>query len=304
MRSSAWVAMVVAAVGWGTGGIATRAAFDQGVEPWFLVTIRVIIAAFLVLGLLFLRKQGIPDRTTLRVGIVMAVTNLVIPYLLFTFAYSQASAGFVGLLAAMIPMATALFANMILPDEPLTRWKLIGLSIGFVGVATLLISGDSGLTSGGRPFLAVVLALPGVASIGFSGAYAKRHVGEYDPTEVTGLQFIFGGLLLIVPTLLIEGVPTEITTTGWLLILYMAIAATFLPFYLYFRLLQEFPATTVSLTGYMIPLISLVGGLVLLNEQITAGIAFGGALILAGVILTDRADRFAITARTRAQRRT
>ena len=294
MRGTLWFAMVIAAVGWGTGGIATRAAFDQGVEPWFLVTARVIIAAFLVLGLLLPRRQGIPDRTTLQVGVVMAVANLVIPYVLFTFAYAQASAGFVGLLAAMIPMATALFANRMLPNEPITRWKLIGLSIGFVGVATLLISGDSGLAVGGQPFLAVLLALPGVASIGFSGSYAKRHAGEYDPTEVTGLQFIFGALILIVPALLIEGSPTGITSNGWLLIVYMAIASTFVPFYLYYRLLQEVPATTVSLIGYMIPLIALVGGLVLLDERITAGIAFGGALILAGMLLTDRADRFAV----------
>ena len=79
----------------------------------------------------------------------MAVTNLVIPYLLFTLAYAEASAGFVGLFAALIPMATAVFANAMLPNEPMTRWKLIGLSIGFAGVAALLASGDSGLASGG-----------------------------------------------------------------------------------------------------------------------------------------------------------
>ena len=91
--------MVVAAVGWGTGGIATRAAFDQGADPWLLVTMRVIIAALLVMGLLLIQRSGIPDRHSLRIGLVMAVTNLVLPYVLFTFAYAEASAGFVGLFA-------------------------------------------------------------------------------------------------------------------------------------------------------------------------------------------------------------
>ena len=303
MRPGLWFAMVVAAVGWGTGGIATRAAFEHGAEPWFLVTARVVIAALLVAGVLLIRNHGIPDRTTVKVGMVMAVTNLVIPYLLFTLAYAEASAGFVGLFAALIPMATAVFANAMLPHEPLTRWKLIGLSVGFAGVIALLASGDSGLASGGRPLLAAGLAVPAVASIGFAGAYARRHAGEYTPAAVTGLQFIFGAVILIVPTFLIEGTPTGISGFGWLLIVYMAVAATFLPFYLFYRLLREVSATTASLIGYIVPLIALVGGILILDEQLTVGIAIGGALISIGMVLTDRADRFAATARTRAQER-
>ena len=300
MRKSAWIAMVVAAVGWGTGGIATRAAFDQGADPWLLVTMRVIIAALLVMGLLLIQRSGIPDRHSLRIGLVMAVTNLVLPYVLFTFAYAEASAGFVGLFAALIPMATALFANVMLPDEPLIRAKVIGLAIGFGGVAALLLSGDSGLATGGRPLLAAGLAVAGVASIGYAGVYAKRHAGEYDPTQITGLQLVFGSLILIAPALFIEGVPSAITATGWVLIVYLAVAATFLPFYLFYRLLRTVPATTVSLIGYIIPIIAIVGGIVFLDEQLTAGMALGGALILAGMILIDRADRFAL-AGVRAQ---
>jgi drug/metabolite transporter (DMT)-like permease len=300
MRTSGWIAMIVAAVGWGTGGVATRAAFDAGADPWFLVTMRVVIAALLVSGLLLIQRSGIPDRTSLKVGLVMAITNLVVPYVLFTFAYAEASAGFVALFAALIPMATALFANKMLPNEPLTRWKLIGLSIGFAGVAALLVSGDSGLATGGRPLLAAGLAVLGVASIGYAGVYAKRHAGEYDPTEITGLQFIFGALILIVPTVVIEGTPGDLTTAGWVLILYLAVAATFLPFYLFYRLLRTVAATTVSLIGYIVPVIALIGGVIFLGEQITVGMASGGALILTGMVLTDRADRFAL-AKARAQ---
>lgn len=303
MRPGLWVAMVVAAVGWGTGGVATRAAFEHGVEPWFLVTARVVIAALLVAGVMLVQSHGMPDRRTLKVGAVMAVTNLVIPYLLFTLAYAEASAGFVGLFAALIPMATAVFANAMLPSEPLTRWKLIGLSIGFAGVVALLASGDSGLASGGRPLLAAGLAVPAVASIGYAGAYARRHAGEYSPTAVTGLQFIFGAVILLIPTFFIEGTPTGITGFGWLLIFYMAIAATFLPFYIFYRLLREVSATTASLIGYIVPLIALVGGILLLDEQLTMGIAIGGLLILVGMILTDRADRMTAPTPTRAGRR-
>jgi drug/metabolite transporter (DMT)-like permease len=291
VNRSTWAVLLVAAVGWGTGGIAVRAAFGEGVGPWTLVALRVGIAAILVIALLAVKGLRVPDRLTLKVGIVMAITNLLIPYVLFTFAYNEASAGFVGLFAALIPLATAVYANFMLDNERLTRGKLTGLFIGFSGVAALLISGDSGLGAEGRPLVAAVLAIISVVAIGYAGAYAKRYAGQYDPIEITGLQFGLSAVVLIPAMLIFEGIPGSVSAPGWALILYMAIASTFLPFYLYYRLLESMPATTVSLVGYLVPLVSLIGGVLLLGEQVEAGIVIGGALILIGMVTTDRAGR-------------
>jgi drug/metabolite transporter (DMT)-like permease len=291
MSRSAWIAFVVAAVGWGTGGVAVRAAFDEGVGPWTTVALRVAIAAILVVAFLASRGLQRPDRLTLKIGIVLAVTNLLIPYVLFTFAYEEASAGFVGLFAALIPLATAVYAHFMLTNERLNRGKVIGLAIGFAGVAALLISGDSGLGAEGRPLIAAVLALVSVAAIGYSGAYAKRYAGRYDPLEITGLQFSLSAVILIPAMLWFEGLPNSLTTPGWALVLYMAVASTFLPFYLYYRLIESAPVTTVSLIGYLVPLVSLIAGVVFLGERIESGIIVGGALILTGMVITDRAGR-------------
>jgi drug/metabolite transporter (DMT)-like permease len=291
MSRSAWIAFVVAAVGWGTGGVAVRAAFDEGVGPWTTVALRVAIAAILVVAFLASRGLQRPDRLTLKIGIVLAVTNLLIPYVLFTFAYEEASAGFVGLFAALIPLATAVYAHFMLTNERLNRGKVIGLAIGFAGVAALLISGDSGLGAEGRPLIAAVLALVSVAAIGYSGAYAKRYAGRYDPLEITGLQFSLSAVILIPAMLWFEGLPNSLTAPGWALVLYMAVASTFLPFYLYYRLIESAPVTTVSLVGYLVPLVSLIAGVVFLGERIESGIIVGGALILTGMVITDRAGR-------------
>ncbi|MEA3502479.1 MAG: DMT family transporter, partial [Actinomycetota bacterium] len=288
---SIWVVLIVAAIGWGTGGIAVRAAYGEGIGPWTLVALRVGIAAILVIALLAVKGLRFPDRLTLKVGFVMAITNLLIPYVLFTFAYNEASAGFVGLFAALIPLATAVYANFMLDNERLTRGKLVGLFIGFSGVAALLVSGDSGLGAEGRPLVAAVLALISVVAIGYAGAYAKRYAGQYDPIEITGIQFALSAVILIPAMLMFEGIPSSLTAPGWALILYMAVASTFLPFYLYYRLLESMPATTVSLIGYLVPLVSLIGGVLLLEEHVEAGIVVGGALILTGMVVTDRADR-------------
>jgi len=270
----------------------TRAALNEGgrgVDDGG--DIRVLVAALMVGAVLMVRNTTMPTRTVLKYGLVQAVFNLTIPYVLFTFAYAEASAGFVGLLAALIPLSTAVWANWRLPDEPLTVRKAIGLFIAFAGVAFLLLSGDSGLSEGGRPALAVGLALTAVAGIGFAGTFAKQHSDEYDPTVMTGLQFGYSSVWLVIAMLAIEGVPTDITLNGWLLVIGMAVTATFIPFMLFYWLLQHVTATDVSLTGYLVPFITLTGGLLILDEELQLGIVVGFALVLVGLVIADRASR-------------
>jgi len=224
-------------------------------------------------------------------GVVQAVFNLTIPYVLFTFAYDEASAGFVGLLAALIPLATSVFANFMLPAEPLTFRRLVALFIAFSGVAALLLSGDSGLAEGGRPMVAIGLGLTAVVSVGFSGAFAKRHAGSYDPIMLSGLQFAIASIWLFPAMLVIEGPPTDISGIGWVMILTLAVAATFVPFLLYFWLLQHISATDGSLIGYLVPFVALIGGILLLDEQLQGGIIVGGALVAIGMYLSDREGR-------------
>jgi drug/metabolite transporter (DMT)-like permease len=71
----------------------------------------------------------------------------------------------------------------------------------------------------------------------------------------------------------------------------MTAVGSVLPFLLFFWLLRRVSATKASLVGYIIPLVSLTAGIVLLDEKLQLGIGFGGLLILAGVVLTDRSER-------------
>jgi drug/metabolite transporter (DMT)-like permease len=292
MQTRVWSAIAVAALAWGTNGVATRAALNDGVPPIAMVAIRAVIAAALLYVLLRMRGRGVPrGRPTWHIGLVQGLFQLSIPFVLMTLAYDNASAGFVGLLIALIPLGTALGAHFLLQNEPLFAAKVVGLAVAFSGVAFLLLSGDSGLESGGRPLLAAMLTLGAVASISFAGVYARGHADEFDPMELAFMQFAVGIVLIGTTMFIWEGVPASISTWGWMLILYMATVGSVIPFLLFFWLLQRVTATKASLIGYVVPLISLVAGIVLLDEKLQAGLAVGGVLILIGVILTDRAER-------------
>jgi drug/metabolite transporter (DMT)-like permease len=64
-----------------------------------------------------------------------------------------------------------------------------------------------------------------------------------------------------------------------------------MPFLVYFWLLQHISATDASLIGYIVPFVGLIGGMLLLNEQLQAGIIVGGVLVAVGMYLADREGR-------------
>jgi drug/metabolite transporter (DMT)-like permease len=192
---------------------------------------------------------------------------------------------------ALVPLTTAIVAHFLLPDERLHLAKVLSLTVAFAGVGFLLLSGDSGLEQGGRPLLAAVLATGAVLSISYAGVYAKSHADRFDPMELTYMQFAIGIVLIGATMLIAEGLPGAISSWGWTLIVYMAIIGSIVPFLTYFWLLQQVSATKASLVGYVLPLVSLVAGILLVDEELQLGIGVGGLLILLGVVLTDRSER-------------
>jgi len=285
-----WAAIVVSSIGWGTAGVATRAAFREGVEPYTLMGLRILIATAAVFAYRLARRRPFPSRRLWGLGALIGVTNITAPYILFTLATLYASAGFLGLLVTNGPLVTAIWAHYLLPDEKLNRRKALGLSLAVAGVAVLVVTGESGLSVGGRPGLAVTLALAGVVISSFGGVHSRRHAPDHEVTDLAGPQLALGAAVLVPTMFAVEGWPAGISAAGWGLIVYLALVGTFMPFVIYFWMLQRVGATTASLPSYLIPLIALGGGALLLGEQVTPLMTIGGVLILAGVVFTERAE--------------
>lgn len=272
--------------------MATRAALNDGLPPIGLTAIRAVMATVLLVALAAAAGRKIElDRGSLRIGTVMGIFNLTVPFLLTTYALRYASAGFVGFMIALIPLSTALIAHYLLPDEPLHMRKVMSLMVALTGVGLLLLSGDSGLATGGRPMLAAGLTGVAVVAIGYAGVYAKRVAGAYNAITLTTTQFGIGALMSIPVALVTEGMPHSITTHGWLVITYLAVVSSIVPFLLFYWLLRHVSSTGVAMIAYLVPLVGLFAGIVLLDEQLQTGIAVGGLLILAGVVLTGHSER-------------
>ncbi len=268
----------------------SRVALNDGASPYEVTLVRSVVAGIAVLAYLLARRRvRKPDRVTISVGVVMGVTSLATPFILGTIALQYASAGFVSLPAALIPLLTAALAHVLLPGERLSRAKVGGLVIALVGVVVLL-AGDAGIGGGGRPVFAGILGLTSSVAIAFGSICAKRFAGRYDPLDVSWVQFVAGASVIAVAALAAgEGVSAG-PAAAWPELILLGLVGTFLPAALYFWLLRYVTATYASVIGYVVPIFSVVLGIRLLDERLETGILVGGLLIMTGVIITDRLE--------------
>ena len=187
----------------------------------------------------------------------------------------------------LLTLGTALVAHFMLTNERLNAGTTFGLLLGLVGIAALILMGDSGITDGGDPIMAGMMGLTSVVLISFAGVYAKRHAGQYSVLGVTGVQLAAGSAVQWVVALALDGAPLGHSAAGLLAILYSGIIGMFLPLSLYYFLIRHVPVVFSSVISYLIPLVAVMAGVVVLNERVQPGILLGGALVLSGVVITD-----------------
>jgi len=285
-----WIAMLLAAFGWGTGGVATRSVLLHGVDPFTLISIRYLMSAFLLVGWLLWRRGLTANRGAWLAGLAIGIVNMSGPTVFFTLSLQHISAGLGGLLVTLVPIATAVWAHFLLADEPFSAKKLGGLLVAFAGVAVLIATGESGIV-GGDPLVGVAWSGLGIGLASLGGVLSRTYTQRYSVAELAGPQFVVGaGAALIVAEVLGTTALGAIGTVSWGLLGYLATIGTVLPFIAFLWVVQKTTATHASLIGYLVPLVSLITGAVFLSERLTATIGVAAVLILVGVVMVDRTD--------------
>lgn len=274
--------------GWGTSPVGIRVALLEGVGPLTVASGSSLVGAMAIL--IFtggLRRAKLLGPLEWRVGAALSVLAILLPYQTRNLALDNASAGFVALVSALIPLGTAVVAHFMLSNERLKAPILVGLMLGLGGVAVLLLGGDSGIAEGGNPPVAGLFALASVVSVSFAAVYAKRYAGQYSVLAVTGVQLALGGLGLALIALIFEGIPDGMSPNGVMSVAYVGLMGNLVPLALYFLLIRYVTVTYSAITAYIVPFVAVLGGVLVLDEQIQPGIVVGGILVLLGVVVTD-----------------
>ena len=280
MRGRDLVDLIALGFLWGASFLFMRIAGPE-FGAFALVEVRVIIAAFVLLPMLYAKGQlGELTGNWTTLGI-LGVHNTALPFFLLTWATLFLSAGIAGILKAPAPIFAALIAWAWL-GEKLTINKATGLLVGTVGV-WLLVRDKVGASMGDTT-LAVLAALGGSLCYGIGGNFARRYASSIKPLAVAAGSQV-GAALVLLPIAVITWPDTPISLTAWAAAIIMGLFSTALAYILYFRLIANTGPTNAITVTYLIPLFAMLLGALVIDEPITGSMLVGCAVILLGTAL-------------------
>jgi drug/metabolite transporter (DMT)-like permease len=216
--------------------------------------------------------------------LLVAAVQIVIPVTLVAIGELWIASSLAGLLNSTIPLFVVLLAPALGQAEPLHGRRLAGLALGFAGVACIV-----GIDLGGNAHLLLGATCLTLSSLGYAlgNLTGKRYLSDLPPLAiVTGLLAIAS--LLTLPAAL-AGLPGHVPGAGPVAaVLALGVGGTGIAYLLYYSVLQRIGPARTSLVAYLIPAFAIVYGVVLLGEPLTAGLAVGLPLVLAGCWLAGR----------------
>lgn len=285
MNGRDWLLLILLATVWGGSYFFVKVAV-RDIGPLTVVFVRVLLASLILFAIMRVRGLGIPrDRQTWIAYAVLGLINSALPYSLIFWGETRISSGLTGILTAMVPIWTVLAAHLLTHDERLTGLKIAGITVGMVGVVVIMGEDLGSLGDGGLlGKLAVILA---TMLYGFANVFARRVKGR-PPLELAWGQLITATVWMV-PLALIDRPWSSAHWSGPAVaaILGLTLLSTVLAYLIYFRLLGTVGATNTSLIGFLIPISSLVLGVVFLGEALVPVQLLGMALIIAGMSLID-----------------
>ena len=189
-----------------------------------------------------------------------------------------------------IHAATAIFgviaAATFFSDERLTARRAIGVTLGFLGVATAI--GLSALTEFDVRSLGQLAVIGGTISYALAGVWARKMLQGLTP-QVAAAGMVTGGSLIMLPmAYLVEGpFDFDLAPRTWLAIAYYAIIATAVAYLLYYRVLAMAGSGNLMLCTLLVAPVAIVLGVVFLGETLAWQAYVGFGLLASGLVILD-----------------
>lgn len=271
--------LLLAAI-WGASFLFMRISSPE-FGPLTLALLRVGGASLFLLPLLALRQSLQPLRRHAPALLGAGFLNSALPFALYAYAALHIPTGLSSILNATVPMWGGLVAWVWLGQAP-TRWRVLGLLLGFAGVAALVWA-KTGL-SFNASLWAVLACLFATLNYAIGAVATRKWLSEVPPLAVaTGSQL--GATVWLLPLGLWAWPAQAPSATAWASLAALALLCTGVAYIFYFRLMARVGPTNAVTVTFLIPVFAILWGALFLSEALTLGMLGGGLLVLAGTAL-------------------
>lgn len=246
----------------------------------------------LAIGSALNREWLVPKRRSYGRIAKLALLQTVAQYIFFYVGLANTTGVKASIIEGVNVFIAILVASLLFHQEKLSAAKILGCVIGFAGVVLVNISGgglDLGFHFTGEGFIFL-----STIAYAFSSVFLKRYSKEDNPVLLSGWQFVFGGLVMIVCGLLAGGRLSVWSIAGVLMLLYMAVISA-VAYSLWGILLKYNPVSKVAVFGFMNPVFGVILSAILLHEGDSIGVMclVSLALVCAGIYIVNRGEETA-----------
>jgi drug/metabolite transporter (DMT)-like permease len=282
-----WIIFLALGFFWGSSYLFIKIGVDHGLQPFTLIMFRLAIGLVLLASVVAWFKEPLPrDLRMYGHLFVMGVVNIAIPFSLITFAEKAVDSSLAAVINGAVPLFVIVIAAIFLRGEQLTLNRLVGLVVGFIGVAVLV---GLDVTNLGSADAVGELALVGATvSYAIGAVYARAHIHGLRPMIPALFQVFFGLVVISVLALVTEHPFAAVPAPEALFaIVWLGLLGSGLAYLCFFRILQRWGATRTSLVTYLLPVVGIALGALVLSEPIAPSTLLGTVLVIGGIALVN-----------------
>jgi drug/metabolite transporter (DMT)-like permease len=269
--------------------LAAKRALDE-LPPWEVALARFTLAGVVFGALLVVRRARIARRDLLGLA-ALGFVAVPLNQGFFLAGLSLSTPGHAALLYALTPVFVFLLARARL-GERVTAGKVAGIGIAFAGVVVVLLArgavslgGSSRLVTGDLLMLLAVMAWA-VFAVG-GKVYAER----YGAVVSTSAAIALGALIYLPVGVVMSDFSrfAALSAEGWASLGYLVLFTSVVAYLAYYWALARTEASRVAIWSNLQPVLTAALAWAVYGERLTGPFVAGGAMVLAGVVLTERA---------------
>ena len=282
-------AIIVAAIGWGSGNVISRSLLIEGIDEIYLITIRVVVIGtiLIIYYLLFIREKF--EITIFKEASLTSVFSLFAVSWFFIFALQYISSGLATLLISSAPVFTAIWLKILLKEEDISKTRYLSIFIGLIGVSYLFLTKETGLLDQGDIIIGGTLAFLGVQCIAVATVLNRKYAPKYK--VFTWLTYQYPTVMfLTISAFLIFDIQIEILSTSQVTRIIFLILANLSAFTSFTWLIRRVSALQVASVDYLVPIVGVSAGVIFLNESFNFNIVVAGVFIFISLILNTKEE--------------
>jgi len=266
----------------GANAVAVKVAFESfGV--FSVAVIRFSIAAIVIAGWASLSGKSFRLQRGqwkhLLVYSTLFTTQLSLFYVGLSWTYASRGT----LIINMLPFFILVMAHFFIPGDPITRRKLIGLFLGFGGVACVFAEREA-FSGGIRSGDAMVLL--GTFIWACNTIYLKRVINTFSPFHIVFYSMLFGlPFFLLAAWWFDAAVIKAVSWRGLLALFYQTFVTASFGFIAWNRMLKVYGAVALHSFVFIMPLVGVVLSGWLLHEPLSSNTWIALAAIVAGILV-------------------